>query len=64
MASDMEVHMKQRCGTEFLHAKKIVPIDIHQHLLNIYEDQIVDMSAVRQWVMRFSSDAVTVSEKQ
>jgi len=22
MASDMEVQMKQRCGTEFLHAKK------------------------------------------
>ena len=23
MASDMEVHMKQRCVTEFLHAKKL-----------------------------------------
>jgi len=22
MASDMEVHMKKRCGTEFLHAEK------------------------------------------
>ena len=29
MASDMEVCMKQRCGTEFLHVEKIVPTDIH-----------------------------------
>ena len=30
MASDMEVCMKQRCDTEFLHVEKIVPTDIHQ----------------------------------
>ena len=29
MASDMEVHMKQRCVTEFLHVEKMAPIDIH-----------------------------------
>lgn len=28
VSSDMEVHMKQKCGTEFLHAEKIVT-DIH-----------------------------------
>ena len=38
MVSDMEVHMKQRCATEFLHVEKIAPIDIHQSLLNIYGD--------------------------
>ena len=29
MAPDMEVYMKQRCVTEFLHVEKIAPIDIH-----------------------------------
>ena len=28
-ASDMEVRMKQRCDTEFLHAEKMAPIGIH-----------------------------------
>ena len=27
--SNAEVHMKQRCGTEFLHAEKIASINIH-----------------------------------
>ena len=48
MVSDMEVHMKQRCGTEFLHVEKMAPTDIHQHLLNVYGDQTVDVSTVRQ----------------
>lgn len=57
MASDMEVHMKQRCVTEFLHVEKIAPINIHWCLLNIYENQTVNMSTVRQLV------AVTVTWK-
>ena len=28
-ASDMEVWMKQRCVTEFLHVEKMAPTDIH-----------------------------------
>ena len=28
-ASEIEVLMKQRCGTEFLHVEKMAPIDIH-----------------------------------
>ena len=55
MVSDMEVQMKQRCGTEFLHAEKIASTDIHQHLLNVYGDQTADVSTVRQWVVHFSS---------
>ena len=55
MASDMEVHMKIICGIEFLHMEKIVPIDVHQHLLKIYGDQTVDMSTVRWWAMHLSS---------
>ena len=55
MMSDMEACMKQRCVTEFLHTERIAPTDIHQCLLNIYEDQRVDGSSVRQWVVHFSS---------
>ena len=49
MASDMEVHMKQRCGIEVPHVDEVAPTDIHQHLLNIYGDQTVDVSIVRRW---------------
>ena len=46
-ASNMAMRMKKRCVTEFLHAEKIAPIDIHQCLLNVYGDQTVDVSTVR-----------------
>ncbi len=46
--SDMKVWMKQRCGIEFIHVEKMVPTDIHQHLLNVYGEQTVGVSAVRQ----------------
>lgn len=39
MASCMKVHAKQMCIVEFLHAGKITPIGIHQHLSNVYGDQ-------------------------
>ena len=55
MASNMEVCMNQSCVTEFLHAEKMAAIDIHSCLLNVYGNQTVDMSTVRQWVMCFSS---------
>ena len=35
--------------------KKKAPTDIHQHLLNIYGDQTVDVSTARQSEVRFSS---------
>ena len=35
--------------------KKIVPVDIHQHLLNVDGDQTAYVSTVRRWVVRFSS---------
>ena len=44
MVSDMEVHMKQRCVTEFLHVEKSAPTDIHRYLLNTYRDQTVGES--------------------
>ena len=45
MVSEMEVWMKQRCVTEFLHVEKIAPIDIHWCLLNFDGDQTVDVSS-------------------
>ena len=48
MASDMEVCLKQRGGTEFLHVEKMAPTDIHRWLLHIYGDETVDVSTVRQ----------------
>jgi len=55
MVSDIEVHMKQRHGIEFLHAEKTAPTDIHQCLLNVYGDQAVDMRTGTWWVEHFSS---------
>ena len=48
MASDVEVHMKQRCVMEFFCVGKIAPTDIQRHLLNIYGDQTVEVSTVRE----------------
>ena len=47
IVSDMELFMKLRCGTEFLHAQKMAPTDIHKCLLNVYGDQMVNMSTVK-----------------
>ena len=47
MASDTQVHMKQRCVTEFLHAEKMVPTDIHQCSLNVDGAQTVDVGTER-----------------
>ena len=50
MEPDMEVCLKQKCGTEFLHAGKMSPTDIHHYLLNNYGDQSVDVSTARtEW---------------
>ena len=48
MAFDMEELIKQSCITEFLHAEKMAPIVIHQHLLNIHGDQTVNVRTVRR----------------
>jgi len=51
IVSDMEEHMEQRCIIEFLHVEKMATIATQWHLLNIFGDQTVDVSAVRQWVL-------------
>jgi len=43
MVSDIKVCVNERCVTEFLHAEKVAPTDIRQHLLNIDGDQPVDV---------------------
>ena len=50
----MEVCMKQRWVIKFLRAEKIAPIDIHQHTLNVYGDQTVDVNTARWWMESFS----------
>jgi len=59
------VCVKQKCGTEFLHTHTHTHThkcaDIHQCLLNVYGDQIVDVSTVRRWVV--ISAVVTVMWK-
>ena len=47
MVSDMGVWMKQSCVIELLHAEKMAPTDIRQHLPNVYGDQAVDVHTVR-----------------
>ena len=42
MAPDMEVRVEQSGGTEFLHAEKMAPTDIHQRLWTFMETE--------QWV--------------
>jgi len=46
----LEVHMKQRCVSEFLHVKKKSPTDIQWCFLNIYGDRTeVVGDAFHQW---------------
>lgn len=48
LMSAMEVQMKQGCVTEFPYMEKIAPTDIHQCFMNVYGNQTVDVSTVRQ----------------
>jgi len=64
MAPGMKVHRKQRCATEFFLVKKkrMVATDIHWHLLNVYEDQIMDVNT-EGGVLCFSSGNSDVKDK-
>ena len=55
MASDMEVHIKERCATEFLPAEKMTPGGFCLCLLNVQGKQTVDVNTLRRWVVCFSS---------
>ena len=54
-----EWHLRRKCVwnsvTEFPHELKTASTDIHWYLLNIGGNQIVEVSIVRWWVLRFSS---------
>ena len=53
MFSDIDVCMKQRHGTEFLHVGKTAPIDIHQSLLANYGDSGWEQSEVLDCVLQY-----------
>ena len=55
---------EQWCGTQFLHAGKMAPIDIHWSLLKVYRDKTVTVNTVRLWVLQSSNDAVIAAMKQ
>lgn len=55
LACDIEVLMKQRVSLNSSIQKKVLLIDICQHLLNVCGDQTVTVSAGRQWVVCFSN---------
>jgi len=64
VVTDMEVHMKQRCVTEFLYTKHLSHIDIHWHSVNIYGDQTVDDNTVRRrWALCFHSGNSSMIDK-
>ena len=43
MLADMEMHVEQRCVTEFLHEEEMAPAGIHWYLLNSGGDQTVQI---------------------
>ena len=43
--------------------EKMALTDIHRCLLNVYRDQTVDVSTVRQWMVCFSSGDSSVKDK-
>jgi hypothetical protein len=63
MASDLDVHTKQRCVLNSSMRERISPVDIHGRLLNIYGDQTVDVRTVRRWVVRFSRGGSDVRDR-
>ena len=60
MVSDVEVQMKQRCVTEFLHVEIMTSNSIHQCLVSVDGDPTVDVSTVRQWLRIAAVAAMTV----
>ena len=55
MASEMEIHMKQRFVTELFYVEKVALTDWHQCLLNVCGDQKVDVNTVRWLTLCFNS---------
>jgi len=51
------------CCHVTLHVEKIAITDVHQCLLNIYGNQTVDVSTVRQKMAHFSGGDSKVKEK-
>lgn len=63
MLSNIGMHKKQRCKTEFLHAEEFAHIDIRWCLLNIDGNQSGDVSTLKQWVVYLSSGNSNMKEE-
>jgi len=48
-----DVRFKERAVIEFLTAEKVLLIEIHRRMQDVYGDQCVDVRTVRHWVWRF-----------
>jgi hypothetical protein len=48
---------------EFLNADKNVPVEIHQHLRNVYGDMAVSVRAVKLWVRCVSGGVSGLKDK-
>ena len=54
---------KLRSAIEFLLVEKIASIDNHRHMVNVYADQVINLSTVRLWVMHFNNDGSNWNDK-
>ncbi|XP_014781843.2 uncharacterized protein LOC106877454 [Octopus bimaculoides] len=62
MAGPLELRQKQRAVIEFRVAEEETPVNIHQQLQNVFEDNTLDYSNVCRWVHRLKDRKVgTVS---
>jgi len=52
MTAYPDVRFKQRAVIEFLVTENVKSVDIHRCLLVVYENETLDVSSVRRWVLR------------
>ena len=57
------IRFKQRAVIELLTAEKVPPAEIHRRMQAVYDDQCVDVSAVRRWVRRFKDGELGFKNK-
>ena len=63
MAVPLDVNMKQRTVIGFLTTEKVIPVDIHKRLKNVYGDSTMNVSTVRHWAMHFKSRETDINDK-
>lgn len=53
-----------RSVIKFLHAKKVVPIEIHRQLEEVYGPKCMDVKNVRKWCREFSAGRLNVHDEE